>query len=427
VVWQGLAFLVLASLGLACLDLYLQWSSMGPYRAAALLTLMALVLEGLGRFLRESVLSSLMLQGEARTSLVCRQLALLLVIGWLVWTSKVTVGMLLFAEVLAGAVGLATAAWLARIRLNGVETMPHGATSDWHGSTMSSQWGPALRMYFAQILSLPLSPQVMLNLVQRYVGLEAAAVFGFLRNLQQMIGRYLPATLLATVIRPRLIATAIGGRNLDSMYWQTNLAGKLNLFTLTPLICIAASAGEPLVFLLTGGSMVETDWLTLGFMLALVPASQRQLLETVAVVLGQQRLCVTAAWVALLSLPLTIGMLHLGLGVLAAVVGLILGQGLFVAVLYSRLHAICGYRSNWLGLPKLALAALPAIAIGFAMSRYVLPPFDTAVGVHRWTWVSIEVVTVTAVFLIIASVARPFSAEERLRINDFVGRQVFFW
>jgi hypothetical protein len=49
------------------------------------------------------------------------------------------------------------------------------------------------------------------------------------------------------------------------------------------------------------------------------------------------------------------------------------------------------------------------------------------VGVHRWTWLSIEVVTVTAVFLIIASVARPFSAEERLRINDFVGRQVFFW
>lgn len=426
-IWQGAALLVLALLAFATLQVYLRWADLDVYRNAALLALFILWLEGMGRFLREGVMSPLMLQGEARASLVGRQIALLLSIGALVWSSKVSVATVVLAELLASACGLVPAAWLTRVRLSRVEPVPRDAQPDWQEPPLRSQWGAALRMYLAQLLSLPVSAQALLTLVQRQVGLEAAAVFGFLRSLQQMIGRYLPATLLVTVIRPRLMAAAITDHSGESMNWQTNLAGKINLFTLMPLICIAAVAGEPLLGALSGGRLAGSGWLMLGFMLALLPTSQRQLLETAAVAVGQARLCVKASWVALLALPLTIGLLYAGAGTWAAVVGLISGQALFVLILYWQLPRKTRFRATWLGLPRLILSSLLAVAVGMVLASFFGPLIGDTTTPQDWVWLAAQSSGVIAAYLASAAIFRPFSPEERERINAFAGRRIFFW
>lgn len=405
--WQTAALILFVAAMAGLLDVYLAWVGLDEYRNAALLALALLLAEGLGRFLREGLMASLMLQGAARASLILRQIAFLGIIAALVYAGQANLVRVLAAEAAASLLGtLIAGAFLVRhlyaLRATSGE---HG----WQAPPPAAQWRIALRMYGAHMVTLAYGPQVFLNLIQRALGAEAAALFGFLRTLQEQVARYLPATLLFTVLRPRLMASHLQG-GVAALAREANLAGKLSLFALLPLIVLVALAGDGLVVLLSGGKFAGAGLYLLGLLLVLLPFSQRQLIETVAVATGREGTCLTGSALGLLALPLMLILLDHGLGLWAAVLAMLFGQVVFNAVVIASL-AGTGYQPDWRGSTSMAISAFLAWLVGAALLR----------AGQSMPWLVMACGAAGAVFLAAVWHSRAFAVEERASLGRLLG------
>lgn len=400
------------ALGLASL---LEWVDLTPYLGVARLYLLVLLVEGVGRHARENLLGALLLQGAAQVSLVARNLAFLALLAAAALASPVSLMDVVQAELAASVAGtLLALGGLAR-HLGATGRAP--GKPGWEEPRLAAMWRTAGHMYLSHLLALLYSPQVFLLFVQRYLGLEAAAVFGFMRTLYEQIARYLPASLLFGLVRPKLVASYVGGGGVDELSRNANMAGKLSLFALMPLVAIAAVAGQDLIALLSGAKFSGTGLLFLGFMLALIPLSQRQLLETVAVAAGHSRLCTRAAASGLVMLPLMLGLLEAGLGVWAPVIVLGLGHLVFNGLVLAGVVRHTGYRPDVRGVYKLLAAALA----GFLGAAW-LPAMQPG-----WAYLAVVAGLATAVFLLAAWWLKPFAEDERARLNGLLRRRLFIW
>lgn len=368
--------------------------------------------EGTGRFLRDGLLSPLMCQNTVRNSLIFRQVLFILSIAGLDFTQQTSLGAVLAAELAASAIAAVVAiVGLARH----LRELPALANhTGWVPPTARDLWLVALPMYGGHLLALAYGPQVFLLLLQRFAGAEAAAVFGFLRTIYEQAARYLPATLLFSLVRPKLVASYVGGGGMAELSRNTNLAGKLSLFVLMPVLAFSFKGGEPLVALLSGNKFPDTRLLFFGFMLALVPYSQRQLLETVAVTAGRAGLCTLGAGMGLLALPLMFWQLSVDAGPWAGVATLGIGHLLFVLSVMAGLKAT-GYGADMASLTKLALAAVTSGGATMLVPHQTTPMIElTALALTAGT-----------VFLGMAWLLSPFPAAERLRMNQLLGKNVF--
>lgn len=413
--WQAVLLVILAGILAIGLKSYLAWADLTPYRTVAQLYLLVLVVEGIGRQVRENLLSPLLLQGVAQVSMVARNLAFIALLAMVTLTDHVSLIDVVQAELVASVLGTALSLnGLAR-RLNRTDTLQ--GKSDWQEPRLSVMWRIAGNMYFSHLLTLCYSPQVFLLVIQRYLGVEAAAIFGFLRTLYEQVVRYLPATLLFGLVRPKLVASYVGGGGMNELSRNANLAGKLSLFVLMPLVAFAGVAGQDLISLLSGAKFSETGLLFLGFMLALIPFSQRQLLETVAVAVGHSRLCTYAAASGLLMLPLMYGLLVAGLSLWAPVIALGLGHLVFNGLILSGIVRHTGYQPDTIGFSKLMVAALA----GFMASAWI-PAIQPV-----WARLMVAALLIAIVFLLVAWWIKPFAEEERARLNVLLNRRLFVW
>jgi O-antigen/teichoic acid export membrane protein len=413
--WNAVALVGVAATLALGLELFLDWADLTSYRAVAQIYLLVLLVEGIGRQVREHLLGALLLQGIAQVSLVARNMAFIALLALAALSGPVSLIDVVQAELAASVLGAILAAGGLARRLRENDALP--GQSDWQEPRLATMWRTAGHMYFSHLLTLLYSPQVFLLLIQRYLGVEATAVFGFLRTLYEQISRYLPATLLFGLVRPKLVASYVGGGGADELSRNANMAGKLSLLVLMPLVAFAGVAGQDLIGLLSGAKFPETGMLFLGFMLALIPFSQRQLLETVAVAAGHSRLCTRAAASGLLMLPLMYGLLAAGLGLWAPVVTLGLGHLVFNGLILAGVMRHAGYRPDTPGFYKLLAAALA----GFLAASW-LP------AMHQ-DWVRLMVVALltTAGFLLTAWWLKPFAEEERARLNGLLNRRLFIW
>lgn len=409
--WQAALLAVLAVLAGLTFDLFLSWLGLAVPAAAALTWAGLIFAEGCGRFLREGLLGPLMQQGLARASLVLRQGLFLGLLALLAGMDATNLNNALTAELLASMVAaLVAATGLAR-HLRDLPVPPTG--KHWQAPAARDLWRVALPMYGGHLLTLGYGPQVFLLLLQRFAGEEAAAVFGFLRSLYEQAARYLPATLLFSLIRPKLVASYVGGGGMAELARNANLAGKLSLIALMPLVAFAYTAGEALIGLLSGGKFPATGLLFFGFMLALVPFSQRQLLETVAVTAGRADLCTLGAALGLITLPLMLWLLSTSAGPWAGVAALALGHLVF-AVAVVRGLGMHGYRPDYAGLVRLILAA----AIAAPVVAY-LPPLSSLWG-NLAAQAAAAALVCSAAFWALGALAVP----ERQRINALLGRKL---
>lgn len=413
--WHGVSLAVVAVVLAVGLGLFLTWADLTPHHEVAQYYLLVLLVEGVGRQVRESLLGPLLLQGVAQVSLVVRNLAFIALLAWVNLSGSVSLIDVVQAELAASMLGAILAIGGLYLRLKGTDTL--AGKPDWQEPRLVTMWGTAGHMYFSHLLTLLYSPQIFLLIIQRYLGVEATAVFGFLRTLYEQISRYLPATLLFGLVRPKLVASYVGGGGIDELSRNANMAGKLSLFVLMPLVAFAGVAGQDLIGLLSGAKFPETGLLFLGFMLALIPFSQRQLLETVAVAAGHSRLCTRAAASGLLMLPLMYALLAAGLGLWAPVITLGLGHLVFNGLILAGVMRHAGYRPDTPGFYKLLAAALAA----FLVASW-LP------AMHQ-DWVRLLVVALltTAGFLLTAWWLKPFAEEERARLNGLLNRRLFIW
>lgn len=415
---QILALLLVAGpLALAVPLLGLASASTG--QAGLVLALCTMLLsEGVGRFVRDSQLSPLMMQRAARTSLVARQLLLVLGIAAMALLDLRSAQVLFLVECAASLVstGLALEALRRRLRPLPDASSERAPAADWRQHDTRAQYAVALRMYGAHLMSLPYSPLVLLHFVQRLAGTEAAALYGFLRLVHDQVARYLPAMLLFSLIRPKLMAGFVQGGFAD-LNRNAVLCGKLSLFVLCPVLAAVAVGGDAVVRLLSSGRFTGDGWVLLGFILALVPYSQRQLLESVAVAAGVSRLCLMASTLSAVALPLTLMLWPSPFGVATALATMVLGHGLFDLLLSASLRRSVGFRGDLAGALKLTVATLMATAAGWALT--------TLRAGDAWQMAAAALAAIS--FLAASWVIKPFTPEERDRVNGFVRRKVFVW
>lgn len=404
VIFHALVILAFAALLAVLLDAYLDWLGLAEHRSAARIYLLVFIAEATGRFMREGVLGALLQQGIAQASQVLRSLLFLILLVALHYSGGLDLEQVARAE-LAAAVG-ATLFALAGLWLYLGQLKSQPNTQGWAPPPVWRMWPTAAKMYASQLLTLVHSPQLVLNVVQFWLGAGAAATFGFLRNLYDLVARYLPATLLFSLVRPKLVASYAQAGDIDALSRNANLAGKLSLLVLMPAVAFAAAGGDLLVNLLSGGKFPDTGLLLFGLMLALVPFSQRQLLETVAVATGRAGLCIKAALAGLAVPPLLALMLEAGFGLWAGIIGIGLGQLIFVVVVLYGTRVRAGFRSDHEGFARIAAAGL----LGY-LAAAILPAASSI-----FVSLAITAVGVSIGYLIAIWVLQPLARNERTRL-----------
>jgi O-antigen/teichoic acid export membrane protein len=259
-------------------------------------------MEGLGRITRDSILGPLLQQGTAQRSLVARNFTLLLLLGIAAAQGPVHLNDVVIAEVVASTLGalLAFHGLVRYLRLH--RDLP--GKDGWQPPKWKEMWRTARHMYLSRLASIIYSADVLIFLIQRYLGVEATALFGFLYRLYVQIIGYLPATLLFSLIRPKLIASYVGAGGMTELTRNANLAGKLSLFVLMPVLILVGLGGNELLNLFSGGKFSQAGNYLAVLLIALVPFSQRQILETVAVASDMSQLCFLGGVLGMLALPL---------------------------------------------------------------------------------------------------------------------------
>jgi O-antigen/teichoic acid export membrane protein len=383
-------------------------------RALLAIYLVMFVADSLGRFARENLLGPLMQQGWVRASQVGRQAVFLglLMIGMHRGTMDVEHVVAAEAAAASGATLLAFVGLSLHLRRLAGEA---GRTG-WAPPARQEMWRTARDMYLARLLSLPYSPQALLLLVQRALNAEAVALFGFMRHLFVQVANNLPSTMLFSLVQPKLVASQVDA-GVHELSRNANLAGKLSLFALMPLVATAWLAGDPIVVWLSGGKFVGAGGILAGMLLAIVPFSQRLLIETVTVALGRSRLCTYASAIGLVVLLLLIVLLKFGFGVWAPVITLVVSYALFNAVVQTALARSSGYTADYGGATRL-------LASG-AVCGIALLPLGAFVNPHMAVW--IQTVLVLPLYLLVAWILKPFTIAERERMNLLIGRRVFIW
>lgn len=404
VVFNGSVVLAFATMMGLLLDAYLDWLALAEYRSAAQIYLLIFIAEAIGRFMREGVLGALLQQGISQASQVLRSLIFLALLMTLHHSGGLDLDQVARAE-LAAAIG-ATLFALAGLWQYLGKLKSQSNTHGWMPPPVWRMWPTAAKMYASQLLTLVHSPQLVLNVIQLWLGAGAAATFGFLRNLYELIGRYLPATLLFSLVRPKLVASYAQAGDIDALSRNANLAGKLSLLVLMPAVAFAAAGGDLLVNLLSGGKFSDSGLLFFGLILALVPFSQRQLLETVAVATGHSSLCVKAAFAGLTVPPLLVLMLEAGFGLWAGIIGIGLGQLIFDIVVLHGAKVRAGFRSDHEGFARLATAGL----LGYLTAE--LMPAASSILVS----LSLTTIGVSIGYLIAIWILQPVPRVERARL-----------
>lgn len=418
-VWQIVAwitlFLIAGALLLLVVIPWLLPSVLAQYTDIVKLYLLLLIFEGLGRYIRESILGPLMLQGQAQIGQVFRNLIFLLLIGIIVSQEVVHLYHIVFAELVASVLGTILALYGLTQYLQMYRDLE--GKDDWQPPEWSEMWRIARYMYLSNLITQTYNPQVFVFLIQHYLGLEVAALFGFLRSLYVQITNYLPALLLSNLIRPKLVASFVGEGGVTELTRNANLLGKLSMFVLMPILIFVWLAGSELASLLSGGKFNESNYYLAGLLLALIPLSQRQLLEIVAVTSEKSHLCSWGAAVGVLVLPMAYLLLELGQGLWSVILSIVLSQALSSGTLIITLTYTTNYIFDITGFSKILVAAM----IGFAFAH------QFTFSLQNWLDLFLMATFSCGLFLLISYFIKPFYRDERERLNRLFNRRIFFW
>ena len=182
-IWQVLTLVFLftvagALLLLVAMPWLLSLLELGYLMDVARLYLLVLIVESLRRNLQESILAPLLLQGQAQLSQVVYNLTLLLCLGVVALQDVVHLHDVVLAE-LAGSVLGTIASLRGVVRYLRVHRNLPG-TDGWRPQSWSKMWHTARHMYFSHLITLTYAEPVYVFLIQRFLGVESTALFGFL-------------------------------------------------------------------------------------------------------------------------------------------------------------------------------------------------------------------------------------------------------
>lgn len=414
-VWHGAILIAIASVLYLLGDASLPFLGLAAYPHATMLYLAMVLLDGLGRVLRDNLLTALLQQKWTQISLAMRNGSFLVFLAINAMQGEVHIEDVVIAELAAAAIGLTLAALGLSQHLKSAAATKGDPT--WREPGVLEMLNLAKQMYVGQLINLTYHPQVFLLILSSRLNVEAVATFGFLRSLYMQVCRYLPATLLFNLIRPKIVADFARAGETRNLSAQVNLVGKLSLFVLMPLVVIVAVAGDTLLASLSGGKFPQAGLYFLGLLIGLIPYSQRQLLETAAVTTGNSRLCLWASSSGLLMLPMVMILLAAGMELWAPVITMLTGNFLFNLVILLGLKRRIQYAADHNGWIRI-LATTLLTYLGTTALAPNTPSFGTLLVAACLT---------SFIYLTASRWTNPFSAHERARINTFLGKRLFRW
>lgn len=399
------------------LDWLLKEMNMSAYSEAAHIYVWMLLVEGFARRLRDDTLGALLQQKFSQISLVLRNFIFVSLLGALFFLNDVNLLSVVQAELFASFIGVLIALVGLLRSLKQVETKEDPS---WTEPSWSQMWQVARNMYFSLLVGMAYGMPVFVLLIRRTFGEQAdaaTALFGFLSNIYSQTGAYLPAILLFSLIRPKLVASYVGEGGIFQLARNANLVGKFSLFVLMSLIVFVALSGDELILLLSGGKFSNAGYYFLGLLFALIPLSQRQILETVSVVTGNSDLCNYASLWGIITLPITYALIKLDFGLWGPIISLNVGSILFSGIVIKGMTKRTDYNADMAGFYRMLLSALLAYLVSFLL----------IIQGHGWTWLIVIGLLAFVTFLISSAIIKPFSEDERSLINQQLKRNLFIW
>ncbi|TIC85332.1 lipopolysaccharide biosynthesis protein [Crenobacter intestini] len=406
-VYAGSIVLV-SSLTLVFLGWVVEWLALSEYSQVFVWLPFLMLVEGVGRLIRDQTFSVCMRQNDTRKVLLIKLLIQLAGLIFLWMQGRVSLQQVIWLEILASSLALAWSLFCLRHFLRHRAATP---VPGWREPGWDSMWRAGFNLYLATLVTQASGVTLLTVLLQKTMGPEAAGVFGFVKNLVEMVARYLPATLFFSILQPKLVASGLESKSgLSAM---VNMAGKVNLFVLLPLLVVFLVAGEPIVFYLSGGEVKGTGLLSFGLMLFLLPYSQRLLLETVAMVNDESRLCFYASCLTPLGLAVFWLGGELALGIWSTVAAILFSAYVFVGALIFMLTLRQHFLLDAQGFLRMLASAVAAY--------FVALPFA---GAAVWQLV-LTGLAAAAGFTLSCLICRAFSDEELALFNGVAGRHVF--
>jgi O-antigen/teichoic acid export membrane protein len=341
---------------------------------------LSLLAEGLGRSLRDQMLSSLLLQWLAQAVQLLRNLIVLTVAFLLHGGHGLELLQLLRVEAVASAAS-ALLAW---------------ANLHWHlrhpdaGAAMSLDARrlrqTALHAWLGSLGALLISPQVLLLLASRSLGAEATALLGFARNLAEQVRRFMPIEFGFSLLRTYLVSRQKEGGDGSALVTRSQVAWKLNLLILLPVWICAWIWGDALAELVGGGKFANAGLLLACWLSWVLIWSHHRLSDSFAHLLGRSD-AVGKASLLLSPLPLLWLALLPRTEALWSVLLLVVAE-LFYSLLVSRIAlAHAGLRYPWASLRPwrwLAVTALTGAVAGFLLRDLLVIWGGLAVTALAW-------------------------------------------
>lgn len=355
-----------------------------------------LLVEGMGRVLRDQFLAVLMAQGWAQAATVARGAVLTaLLVAAAPHAADDRLAFVVAAELAASACALALAlCGLWRVLSQHRPDAASDTVPGWTPPAWAQVRQVARHAMFNTWLVLPAGGAVLTLVARSFAGGEAAAAFGFVRGLVDQIRRFLPAELFLSLVRSAVVARYATSRDAVALSWQLALVLILSLLVLSPLLAVILGQPEA-VLRLAGGQAFTAAGSTLAvWSLSLWLFSLRRVSEVMAYTVNLSQACL-AGGAALATAPLWMAaVLTLG-GSLPVALGVSLLADLGFSWVVWRQLAAAGFLppAPAANLARLVgLQALVAMTVALAAVAGLRPPQGSA-------WLALLAVVATAVLL----------------------------
>ena len=213
----------------------------------------------------------------------------------------------------------------------------------------------AWHMAGANVLQATAGHGALRLIIARLLGLETAGLFAFLQQLVTMVSRYMPAQLLANIIRPMLIARRAEGES-DIVARGLGLMWKSNVLIVMSGVAVLAVAGDALMTFASGGRFTQAGSALLILFVGAGATSQGQVVNMAMQIHDQTRALRTQSLLFLL-VPLA-AWWGAAWGITAALAGIVVALWLrnVVAMWWMRRHGVA-FELDWPGVGRQTLVA----------------------------------------------------------------------
>lgn len=318
-----------------------------------------ILLGGLFNF-SSNILDSLLLQKSSQLAGFAYVFIRLAVLLLAIFYSSLTVKVVLYAEIIS----TAFAFLMTLLALGGYflknPLFPSGAQSLDQAMSRRIVKFSALN-YGARLLGQTQGPHGLRLTASHLFGVAAAAKFGFIMSIGDMLERYLPSTLMARLIRPIFVTRYTTHRDFSQINAFASLLLKVNLLVVTPAVMLAIVFGGDIVQLMAGEKYRGTEWLLVMALILLIPNSHKVVIGLIANTLEKNKMQFVGGIFSVLGLCVGV-LLGLGFGLyglLAGAIAAAIGYNVYsVDYLRKQGHA---YSVDLWGAAKITLASVVGI------------------------------------------------------------------